>query len=545
MTKKEADKVKRSFKWLMAVFLTVVLVGGEVLATPIGEQDMRAVWIATVFNIDYPSTKNNPTAQKEEYIKKLEELKNIGMNAVVVQVRPKADALYLSRINPWSDVLTGVQGKDPGYDPMTFMIEEAHKRGMTFHAWLNPYRVTTSGTDLNALSADHPARKNPGWVFSYNNALYYNPELEEVKKHIVETVVEIIQNYQVDGIHFDDYFYPSHYPLPAGEGREGITANKRREHINEMVSAVSTAIKGVNKNLQFGISPAGIWKNNTSDLTGSATGGNESYYSVAADTRTWIKNEWIDYVVPQIYWETGHKLADYETLVRWWANEVKGTRVKLYIGQGIYREVVAAQIDKQLEINQKYEQVKGSFYYSTKNLLANLAGCKDKIVAFNAAYPLVTLSLGQTQSNTQTTQGTPSLVKTGVVTASPLNMRSGNSTQHAVIAKLPKGTSVTVLTTQAGWYQVKLSNGQTGWVSTEFIKLQTQGTQVASASVKSAIVTANVLNVRSGANTGHTVVAKLAKGTKVTVVATHNAWTQVKLANGTLGWVSQGFIQNA
>lgn len=417
-------------------------------ATP--AQDMRAVWIATVYNIDFPKTPNNGVVQREEFIKILNELQDIGINTVVVQVRPKADALYKSAINPWSDVLTGVQGKDPSYDPMAFMIEETHKRGMEFHAWLNPYRVTTSGTDLNVLSETHPARLNPDWVLTHNNALYYNPELEGVKNHIVATVEEIVRNYDVDGIHFDDYFYPSNYPLPQGEGKDSITANNRRQHINEMIVQVSTAVKSIRQDVEFGVSPMGIWKNSKSDVTGSQTAGNESYYHVYADTRTWIKNGWIDYVVPQLYWETGNKLADYETLVKWWANEVKNSNVKLYIGQGIYKDVVAGEIDKQLRINQTYPEVRGSFYYSMKELLNNRVECKEKIKGFN-------------QSASQHP------VKTGTVTASILNIRSGPGTTYAVVTKIPKGTTVTILENKLGWYRVQLVNGTSGWGAQTYI----------------------------------------------------------------------------
>lgn len=343
------------------------------------EKEMRAVWISTVYNLDYPSVKNNIESQKEEFINKLENLQSIGINTVIVQVRPKADALYDSAINPWSDVLTGTQGQNPGYDPMAFMIEETHKRGMEFHAWLNPYRITTTGTDVNVLSQNHPARLHPDWIMTHNNALYYNPELAGVKQHIQDTVKEIVTNYNVDGVHFDDYFYPEKYPLPQGEGKDGAVANARRTNVDEMVSMVHQTIKEIKPDVVFGISPQGIWKNKSSDATGSNTNGNECYYSVFADVRNWIKNGYIDYVVPQIYWETGHKSADYETLVNWWANEVDGTNVKLYIGQGIYKDTVAEQIDTQLAINEKYPQVDGSFYFSLKDLLNNRKDCKTKI----------------------------------------------------------------------------------------------------------------------------------------------------------------------
>lgn len=432
----------------------------------ISSQDIRAVWMTTVFNIDFPSVKNNIDAQKNEYIKKLDLLKAMGINTIVVQVRPKADALYKSAINPWSDILTGTQGKDPGYDPMDFMVKEAHKRGMEFHAWLNPYRITTSGTDLNALSTTSPARLHPNWIITYNNALYYNPEIEEVKKHIVDTVKEIVSNYNIDAIVFDDYFYPSSYPLPQGENKDGAVANSRRQNINDMIQRVSKTIRGIKKNVKFGISPAGIWKNTDSDPTGSNTNGNESYYSVYGDTRSWIKNGWIDYVVPQIYWETGNKAADYETLVKWWSNEVRGTNVKLYIGQGIYNNDVAKEIDTQLKINQNYLEVKGSFYYGMKDLLSNKLGCSDKISAFNKSNPIkIALNV---QTNTSTNLPKPN-IKTGTVTAKTLFIRSGSGTQYSVIAKVSKGTKVTILNSKTGWYNVKLSNGKIGWASKNYI----------------------------------------------------------------------------
>lgn len=348
------------------------------------EKKVKAAWISTVYNLDYPKTKGIEN-QKAEFIKVLDNLEKAGINKIVLQVRPKSDALYKSKINPWSDVLTGEQGKDPGYDPLEFMIKETHKRGMTFHAWLNPYRITTVGDDLNVLSKDHLAYNHPEYTIIHDapggkKAICYNPELEEVKVHIEETVEEIINNYDVDGIHFDDYFYPSNFPLPEGESLDGQIANKRREDVNDMVKRVSNVIKKGGKEIKFGISPMGIWKNNSSDKTGSNTNGMQSYYHVYADTRTWIKNGWIDYVVPQIYWETGHKLADYEELVRWWNKEVNNTGVELYIGHGIYKEQVAREIDKQINILDKYKNVKGSYFFSMRDITENKMGVRDKLI---------------------------------------------------------------------------------------------------------------------------------------------------------------------
>lgn len=542
------------------------------------EDDMRGIWISTVYGLDYPSTKNNITAQQNEFIEKLDELQKVGINTVFVQVRPKADALYASSINPWSDVLTGVQGKSPGYDPMAFMIEETHKRGMEFHAWLNPYRVTTSGTDLSVLSENHPARKNPNWIFSYNNALYYNPELEEVKQHITDTVKEIITYYDVDGIHFDDYFYPSSYPLPNGEGKDGTVANARREAVNDMVKRVSQCIKTINtsskKAITFGISPPGIWKNSSSDATGSATSGRESYYAVFADCRTWIQNEWIDYIAPQIYWQTGHDKADYETLVKWWSNEVSGTNVKLYIGQGIYTDAVATQIDTQLAINQKYSQVSGSIYFSLRDLLNNRMSCKDKISSFYAALSdNNNNNLGSGSSNggnnnsnssdsgtsndNSTGSGSSGTVvspigKTGTVTAVSLNIRAGARVDRDIVTKVSEGTKVNILDVLGDWYKVKLTDGTVGWANSSYIKVESSASTVPSqpstggAAVAYPVqgtVTATTLNIRAGARVDRDIVAKVVSGTKVTVASELNGWYKVKLANGTVGWASKEYIQ--
>ena len=343
--------------------------------------DMQAAWITTVYNADWPSVKNNPTKQKEEMIKILDTLKDMGIDTVMFQARTEGDALYKSKINPWSKVLTGTQGKDPGYDPLEFVIEEAHKRGMKVHAWLNPYRGTTSGTDINALSTNHQLRKNLSWKLEHDGRLYFNPELPEVKQYIVDTVAEIVSNYNVDGIHFDDYFYPSKYPLTNGD-RDGDEANARRNHITEMIKQVKSKIKSIKPYVEFGISPSGIWKNKSSDALGSNTRGNESYYSDFADTRMWVKNNLVDYIVPQLYWEIGNTYADYETLVKWWSDVVKGTNVDLYIGQGIYKDEVANQIDTQLAINKKYSSVKGSVYYTTEDIMNNIGDCRNKIKNF-------------------------------------------------------------------------------------------------------------------------------------------------------------------
>lgn len=347
-------------------------------------KEMRAAWISTVYNMDWPKTKNNISKQKQEYIEMLDKLKGIGINTVVFQVRPKSDALYNSSINPWSDVLTGTQGKNPGYDPLAFAIGEAHKRGMELHAWFNPYRVTTSGTDINKLASNNQARLHQDWLLEYNSgsnkALMYNPGLPEVRKHIVDTVSEVVRNYNVDGIHFDDYFYRDGMDDDDTYKKYGNGLNKgdwRRENVNTLLREVKSAIKSIKPNVEFGVSPSGIWKNKSSDPTGSDTRGFEHYSKSYADSRTWIREGLIDYIVPQIYWTIGYSAADYSKLVSWWSNEVKGYNVDLYIGQGVYRQGgsdslnIASEIKQQINLNRKYSEVKGSMYFSTRDILKN------------------------------------------------------------------------------------------------------------------------------------------------------------------------------
>ena len=350
------------------------------------ENEMRAAWISTVYNMDWPKTKNNITVQKNEYTALLDKLKSVGINTVVVQVRPKGDAIYKSDINPWSEYLTGTQGKDPGYDPLPFLIDEAHKRGMEFHAWFNPYRITTSTTDLKTLDSKHPAILNPSWVLEHKNgsyqALSYNPGLPEVRKHIVDSVSEVVRNYDIDAVHFDDYFYRDGMNDDETYKKYGNGQNKgdwRRENVNSLLREVKSAIKSIKPNVEFGVSPSGIWRNKSNDPTGSDTRGLESYSANFADTRAWIKQGLVDYVVPQLYWTIGYSAADYSKLVSWWSNEVKGTNVDLYIGQGVYKQGessnsnqnIAAEIKDQIYLNRKYDEIKGSMYFSASDIIRN------------------------------------------------------------------------------------------------------------------------------------------------------------------------------
>ncbi|GCE26902.1 hypothetical protein KDA_23860 [Dictyobacter alpinus] len=341
------------------------------------------VWIATVKNIDWPSRAGlTADAQRSEFRKQLDKVQAMHLNTVVVQVKPEADALYPSKYAPWSRYLTGVQGKDPGYNPLAFMVTEAHQRGLSFHAWFNPFRVAMN-EDVKSLAPNHPARVHPDWLVHYGGKLYYNPGIPEAREFVINSILEVVQSYPIDAVHLDDYFYPyrvpgMEFPDQAQYKRYGAQTfadkgNWRRDNINRFVGELSQRIKQVKSSVEFGISPFGVWRNKAQDPTGSQTqAGVTNYDDLYADTRHWIQQGWLDYIVPQIYWKIGFKKADYETLVRWWAHEVDGSRVKLYIGQAAYRVDEwhdPNQLQAQLRINQRYPQVRGSIFFSLKDLL--------------------------------------------------------------------------------------------------------------------------------------------------------------------------------
>ena len=392
--------MKKILKKLTVVMLAVFMFVGSISYTnnaQAAEKEMRAAWVSTVYNLDWPKTKNNASKQKQELTQLMDKLKGCGINTIVLQVRPESDALYKSSINPWSKYLTGTQGKDPGYDPLAFAVQEAHKRGMELHAWMNPYRVTSSGTNLNALVSSHPARKKPSWVIKYNGKMYYDPGNPAVVDYLVKTVKEVVDKYDVDGIHFDDYFYPSSsFPDDTsyqvyGKGQD--RNNWRRENVNTLLKRVK-AVVNARSGCEFGVSPFGIWRNKSADCPdGSETSGSQSYYNMLADSRTWIRKGYVDYIVPQIYWPIGLKVADYSKLVKWWANEVKGYDVDLYIGQGIYKQGqsshggqnIAKEIKNQIKINKQYSTVKGSMYFSARDIVNN-AGIYNDLKSMYGAY---------------------------------------------------------------------------------------------------------------------------------------------------------------
>jgi uncharacterized lipoprotein YddW (UPF0748 family) len=360
----------------------------------------RGAWIATVANIDWPSKEavGDTEKQQEEMIWILDSLESIGINAIIFQVRPTADALYYSEYEPASHWLTGKQGDSLSWDPLEWTIREAHLRGMEVHVWLNPYRVNLATTDTSILAAEHVFRQHPEWFWEYNKQWYFDPGLDVTREWICTIVQDIITRYDVQAIHMDDYFYP--YPAGGKQIPDSETFAKyprgfedirdwRRDNVNLAIQAISETIHECKDSVEFGISPFGVWRNADVDSTGSATkAGITNYDDLYADIRLWIQKGWIDYVLPQLYWEIGKKVADYEILAHWWANEVRGTNCKLYIGMAPYRlgsEKEAAawrtgnEIDRQMKINRTIPQIEGECFYSAKPLLRNPLGVCDTI----------------------------------------------------------------------------------------------------------------------------------------------------------------------
>ena len=367
------------------------------------EITFRGAWIATVANIDWPSAEavGYTDLQQEEMIWLLDSLQAIGINAIVFQVRPTADALYKSEYEPSSHWLTGTQGDSLTWDPLQWTIEQAHKRQMEVHVWLNPYRVNLAKTDTSMICAEHVWRKHPEWFWEYNKQWYFDPGLDVTREWICTIVQDIIQRYDVQAIHMDDYFYP--YPVGKLQIPDAETFAKyprgfedirewRRNNVNMAIQDISATIHECKDSVQFGISPFGVWRNASVDSTGSATtAGITNYDDLYADIRLWIKNGWIDYVLPQLYWEIGKKAADYEILAHWWANEVRGTNCKLYIGMAPYRLEGAKrdspwsqgnEISRQMRLNRTIPEISGECFYSTRPLLRNPRGVCDSIKEF-------------------------------------------------------------------------------------------------------------------------------------------------------------------
>lgn len=403
---------------LYFLIINLVLIANPLQSQGNHNQEFRGVWVATVNNIDWPSEKYLTTdQQKDELIKMLDLYKSLNLNAVIFQIRPSADAFYNSKYEPWSNWLTGTNDKvpNPYYDPLAFAITETHKRGMEFHAWLNPYRAIVDYKEFQ--SNPNPLTYNkPEWFLNYGKNKYFDPGNPEVRKYTNKVVADIVQQYDVDAIHFDDYFYP--YKIENEVFPDSLSFEKfggkfypekvndwRRDNVNQVIKELHHTIKSVKPWVQFGISPFGVWRNKDVDSKGSDTeAGQTNYDDLYADILLWLENDWLDYILPQVYWNIGHKRAGYKKIVNWWADLEDNTN--LYIGHGLYRldqkKVDRAwrkrkpnEIEKQLVLNNSIPKVKGSVYFSGKVFFNNPMGINEILKEKFYKYPILPPSINK------------------------------------------------------------------------------------------------------------------------------------------------------
>lgn len=376
-------------------FVFIILILGSLpgMAQKAPKREFRAVWVATVNNIDWPSKPGlTVDQQKKEAIAILDQQSRNGMNAIIMQVRPASDAFYKSDLEPWSRYLTGTSGKAPSplYDPMEFWIDECHRRNMEFHAWLNPFRVAQNANE--PLAANHIAFKHPEWIVNYGGKLYFDPGIPEARVFVIKVVNDVVARYDLDAIHFDDYFYP--YPLTedfpdsasfVAYNRGFLPAQKadwRRDNVDIMIRDLSENIKKVKPWVKFGISPFGVWRNKSDDPEGSdSKAGTTNYDHLYADILKWQKNGWIDYCLPQLYWQIGHPTVDFLMLAKWWADHAYNRA--MYVGHAVYKLERNStttewrdpeQLVRQIQEVRRIKSLDGSAWYSANHFNRDLLG---------------------------------------------------------------------------------------------------------------------------------------------------------------------------
>jgi uncharacterized lipoprotein YddW (UPF0748 family) len=440
------------------LIIVALLVSLALSARNYPKREMRAVWIATVANIDWPSKPGlSVNMQKEEMIELLDLAKEYHLNTVIFQVRPATDAFFPSDMEPWSQWLTGEQGKapDPFYDPLQFAIDECRKRGLELHLWLNPYRAVVD-TAKASIAENHPINQHPEWFVTYGKARYFNPGLPETRNHVAAVVADLLRRYDVDALHFDDYFYPyriAGQEFPDQDAFEkyprGFSPDQkedwRRDNVDLIIKQLHDTIKAVRPTVAFGISPFGVWRNQSDDPRGSATkAGQTNYDDLYANILRWQQEGWIDYVTPQLYWHIGKEVADYAILADWWSKNALGCR--LYIGQAFYRINRKAkdrqwrssrQIIKQIQLNRTIPNIDGSMFFSAKSLRSNPLKLKEKLLRGPFRYealPPVNQRVQQITSGVP--QNTQMEVKDNTIY---LSWNPGRNNRAFVIYKFRKG----------------------------------------------------------------------------------------------------------
>lgn len=392
--------MKRSLLAVLFIVFSLLALGQQ---PP--KREMRGAWIATFSNIDWPNRTQTPAQQRAAFLTILEHHKATGLNTLYIQVRSQCDAMYPSSIEPWSADLTGTQGKapSPDWDPMQFMIDECHKRGIEFHAWINPYRAVSNTGNLPGFAANHVAKLHPDWLLSQGTLRVLDPGLQVVRDHITSVITDIVQRYAVDGIHFDDYFYPP--AAPAGTtpynddssftlDPRGFTvrADWRRDNVSLLIKRLNDTIQALKPWVKFGVSPSGIYRNSTNPAIGTPTSGLEHYTTLFADTKKWLQEGWVDYIAPQVYWYIGQPGANYAAIVPWWNNQANGRHI--YIGMAGYKVNDPAQgvnwanpsmIPNEMRMNRDplYPNIKGQAIYNTSSMRsATKLGFRDSLRLF-------------------------------------------------------------------------------------------------------------------------------------------------------------------
>ncbi|MEN9919863.1 MAG: hypothetical protein RL662_2299 [Bacteroidota bacterium] len=371
----------------LTILTLILIVCINMLNAQSRKRALRGLWIATVDNIDWPSEKGlSVERQQQEMTDMLDRMQACHMNTVVFQIRPTADAFYKSKYEPSSLWITGVQGKEIGYDPLQFTIDECNKRGMYLHVWLNPYRISIDTTQYNEYADSHIIHKHPEWVVTYGKAKYFNPGLDEVRSFVCEVVKDIVRNYDIDAIHMDDYFYP--YKIAGEEFPDSVTyaqhprgfvekADWRRNNVNLIIKEINQTIKSIKPWVEFGISPFAVWRNKSEDPRGSNTKAMSNYDGLYADILLWQEQGWIDYVLPQLYFNIGYTIADYAILADWWSTYNYGATI--YAGLAPYKVSKTAkqkewhsskELIRQIQRNAADPTIKGEIYFNAKTFFS-------------------------------------------------------------------------------------------------------------------------------------------------------------------------------
>ncbi|KAH3706519.1 glycosyl hydrolase YngK-like [Dreissena polymorpha] len=359
--------------------------------------EFRGVWVATVSNIDWPSSSHLSThQQKLELGAIVDKFKSLNFNAIVFQVRTSGDALYNSSLEPWSTFLTGTQGHAPSpfYDPLEYLIGKAHAAGLEVHAWFNPYRARAGSTSRSGLAPNHMANRFPSHAHAYGTNLWMDPGSSEVQDHIVNVYIDVAKRYDVDGLHMDDYFYPypvsgqdfpdtSTYHVYQNSGGKLAKADWRRSNVDTMINRLNREIHAVKPYLKFGISPFGIWKPGHP----SGINGLSAYDSLYADAKLWMDRQWLDYIAPQLYWRIDPPAQSYPALLDWWCQQSTHGR-HVYTGNAASNAVTkpdwsVQELLNQIQIsrNKRNELSLGNIQYSAKYFMHNDKGISTNILS--------------------------------------------------------------------------------------------------------------------------------------------------------------------